>query len=257
MLTSGVLAVGLLVLGPSAHASQASAAMHDRYRDYLAPATSKAKSADTAHDQCSVPPESRVGAWLCTQAPPTATHEKAGGVVPLATTDYCGSNGCYYRYDDFHADFQSYIGFWGYGSKTLGSQTTYVNWQLTGAQTVSKPAQYQNSVATTTVVFSGDLLNSAPKANGSEISGAYSIFNAGNVPANTTKSWTPNGYKSYDNKNFDHSQVNEFSWNYPGYTGYWYSYVKSICTHSPDKTIYRFDSVSSLPANYGGGGYHA
>lgn len=173
-----------------------------------------------------------------------------------ATSSFCASNGCYYRYSDFLADFQSYIGIWGYGTKTLGSETTYVEWTLTGAQTVSKPAQYENSVATTNVIFSGNLLNAAPGVIGSNVSGAYSVYTAGNVPAAYTRSWTPNGYKSYDKNNFDHTQVNEFTWNFPGYSGYWYSYVKSICTHSPDKTIYRFDSVSSLPADYGGGGHH-
>ena len=106
------------------------------------------------------------------------------------------------------------------------------------------------------MTFTGDLLNAAPGAVGSAVPGAYSLYVAGNVPSGYVRAWGPNGYKSLDNTNWDHTQVNEFAWNFPGWSGYWYSYVKSICTHSSDKAIYRFDSASSLPADYGGGGWH-
>jgi hypothetical protein len=134
----------------------------------------------------------------------------------------------------------------------------YATFQITGAQTSSKPFYYYNTSGSQHVVFTGDLINAAPGAVGSEVSGAFSLYNAGTVPAATQIAWNPNGYKSYDNKNWDHSQVQQWSWKATSSdcnSGYWYVFAKSVCMHTSDKVTYRFDAVSQVPANPDGGGW--
>lgn len=256
----GLLLVALagpqLSSGASAVAEPSvSAAGANAYRDYLA-SDPAATAGGIGSDQCGKPVAGRVGKWWCPAAG-GAFADKVRAAVTPNSTGYCNSSGCYNRYDDYHVDFGSNSGNWGYGGRVLGQETHYVNWQLTGAQNVSKPVQYFNSVSTTSVVFTGDLINAAAGQTGTEVPGKFSLYNAGNVPANVVARWNPNGYKSYDNTQFDHSQVHQFSWNFPGYSGYWYSYVKSVVSHSPTKTVYKFNAVNSLPASPYGGGYRA
>jgi hypothetical protein len=42
----------------------------------------------------------------------------------------------------------------------------------------------------------------------------------------------PNGYSYYNNSMYDDNVVTEFSWEVPGYPGYWYFYVRSLCSHT-------------------------
>lgn len=225
------------------------------YRDYLS-TESGVTFGGVGSDQCSLPLSSRQGKWWCPGKSGGFADVVSAGVKTNSTA-YCNSSGCYNRYDDYHVDFGSNYGNWGYGSKVLGKEGHYVNWQLSGAQDVSKPVQYTNSVATQNVIFTGDLINAAAGQTGTAVAGKFSLYNAGNIAAGSTKRWDPNGYKSYDNTQFDHSQVHQFSWEYPGYSGYWYSYVKSVVSHSATKTIYKFNAVSSLPASPFGGGYRS
>jgi hypothetical protein len=78
----------------------------------------------------------------------------------------------------------------------------------------------------------------------------------GDVPPATQRAWLPNGFKSYDNKNFDHVQAVEFTWQDPEYPGTWYVFVKSLNATSPTKDIYKFRDAGQLPAEPFGGGYH-
>jgi hypothetical protein len=162
---------------------------------------------------------------------------------------------CRYRYDDFHADVEV-AGNWGWGDQQLGTMQGYADFQLAGAQTTSKPVQYTNTAYTTGVVFSGNLLNSAPGVAGDPVDGTFSVYNAGDVVAGGSTSWLPNGYKSYDNTMWDHSQVIEWAFSAPDYPGYWYLYAKSTCTHTSDKVIYRFDGVDQVPADPDGAGWN-
>ena len=54
---------------------------------------------------------------------------------------------------------------------------------------------------------------------------------------------------------WDHSQVHQWSFNAPGYPGYWYIFAKSTCTHTVDESIYRFYAVDQVPANPSGAGW--
>lgn len=198
-------------------------------------------------DQCGRPVSARVGNWYCA--------EPARGGQQAQPPGFCNSSGCYRRLNDFRADFQSSPGVWGFGGRVLGRQEHYVTWQLTGARMTARPVYYRNSVDTIDVVFSGDLLNAAPGVIGGPVGGAYSLHNAGAVPGGTQRAWAPNGYTAIDRSNFDHVQVIQFSWAFPGYPGYWYTYVKSLNATSTDKTIYRFRGVDQLPADPYGGGY--
>lgn len=228
------------------------------YRDYLATPAGAASSVTVetvGAAECGKQISARQGNWACFEtAGKVASAAPPGASAAAAATSYCNNGGCYQRYDDFHADYQSTQLTWGYGSQPLGIESHYVNIQLTGASSQAKAVTYRNSTATSNVFFTGDLINAAPGAVGSSVSGAFSLYSAGSVAANTSKSWSPNGYKIYDNTQFDHSLVNQFSWEKTGYQGYWYVYVKSISAHTDVRNstsaLYRFRSPisTSLPS---------
>jgi hypothetical protein len=199
-------------------------------------------------DQCARPVAQRSGPWYCPQ-PSSAVRPGSG---------FCDVSGCYHRTNDLRADFQSSPGVWGYDRRVLGEMTFYVRWQLAGKLTWSKPVYYKNSVATKDVIFTGDLLNAAPGRDGDPVGGAADLHYIGTVPANTNRAWTPNGFKSFDNTTWDHSQVHQFSWKFGNYPGYWYAWIKSICTHTGRRgegAIYRFRAEDKLPAHPHGGGW--
>ena len=254
LLRIGVLATAaVFVAGTSPAWAASGAAASSATPAYLS-------AASAGEDQCTKPVAERVGNWVCYTTATGAVQPARSATVTPAATGFCNSSGCYERYDDFHADFDSYDATFGYGTKVLGSEHHYVDWQITGAQIVAKPAQMYTSISTTSLIYTGDLLNAAPGATGSSISGKYATYSAGNAAPFEVKAWLPNGYKSYDNTMWDHSQVVEFTWNVPGYSGYWYAYVKSISSHTTvlgTGAIYRFAAVTGLPASPYGGGWHS
>lgn len=218
-------------------------------QDYMPPGA-------TINPQCNQPVSERVGNWWCPTAggsAPTQAHATPALTTP--TGGFCNSSGCYHQYDDFKVDFESSNGSWGYGPTTLGVESHSITWQLTGAESRAQPVSYFNSVPTTDVIFSGDLFNAAPGVEGDPVGGANGVNVVGNVDAFTPTRWNPNGFKSYDNTAYDHSQVIQISWKYPGYDGYWYTYTKSPSSHDSAKTTYRFDGVDQLPSMPFGGGY--
>ena len=114
----------------------------------------------------------------------------------------------------------------------------------------------------TNVVFSAAMFNGAPGVphGGSEIRKSRSVSPSTPVVGpDTTVSWSPNGYIFYNNTMYDHNVVTEFSWNVPGYRGYWYLYVRSLCSHT--KTLgssaqYRFGSLTALTGDKASAGWH-
>ncbi|HVK21968.1 MAG TPA: hypothetical protein VM677_11465 [Actinokineospora sp.] len=251
MAALSVLTLPLVVAGAAtADRGQVQPGPGGKYQDYLG---STAMASGTGADQCGVEPSKRKGNWVCLDAKdkPVQTFRPNG-----INSSYCISGNCWNRYSDLQAD-ASISGNWGYGGTILGHVDLYVSYNLAGAETWSKPVQYKNSRATTNVILTGDLINAAPGATGSQVPGKFSLYQAGNIPPGLTRSWAPNGYKSYDNTMWDHSQVHQWSWNTSGYSGYWYAYIKSISTHTPDKVTYRFYSVNQLPANAYGAGWRA
>jgi len=49
----------------------------------------------------------------------------------------------------------------------------------------------------------------------------------------------------------------QYSFQLPGYPGYWYEFYKSIVSHSPvvPASAYTFDSVDTLPGEAAGDGW--
>lgn len=188
--------------------------------------------------------------------PGTIDRRSPNGAAIAASTGFCNTGGCYTRYNDFQADYSANSGTWGYGSTVLGRETHSVDWSLTGAQNISKPVQYINSVTTKNVVFTGDLLYGTNGTPGTQISGKMGLYLAGAVAGGTPRYWDPNGYKSYDTSRTCHIVVHQFSWEYGSYSGYWYSYVKSIVHCQNGDGIYRFHAVTGLPSSPYGGGYN-
>lgn len=246
---TALCALSFTFMGGTAQAGQAGADAPYAHQDYLSASHSTQAAGSGGSDQCGKATSQRVGNWVCPAAPSASTPMKA------AYTNYCDPIICWYKYDQKSADVGG-SDYWGYGGTQLGNVDVYAGFQLQGAQTVSYPVQYRNSGDTTNVVFTGDLLNAAPGVEGTQVSGKFSLYNAGNVPAGTMATWDPNGYKSYDNTMWDHSQVHEWTWNAPGYPGSWYIYAKSTCTHTFDQINYEFYAVDQLPANPDGNGWN-
>lgn len=240
-----------LVVTGTAHATGSTDPNPGAYQDYLH-APSGASIGASGSDQCGVDISMRVGNWVCFAPTKTEISRRAS---TNDTTNWCNEWDCRYRYDDFAADLDA-AGIYGFGGEWLGRVDVYAFFQLAGAQTWSQDVYYRNSRDSKEVVFVGDLLNAAPGVVGGRVDGAFSLYNAGNVPGGTTKRWDPNGYKSYDNQNWDHTQVHEWAFGIDGYPGYWYLYAKSTCTQTDDKTIYRFYNVEQVPADANGAGWN-
>jgi len=127
---------------------------------------------------------------------------------------------------------------YGYGKDILGTAYASAAWQLSGAQSWSKPVRFRATGEIQNMAFSGEMFNGAPKIphGGSEISGTRAVSGTtASAAPNTTISWNPNGYKAYNNTIYDHNVVTEFSWSVPGYPGYWYFYARSLCSHTTKK----------------------
>jgi hypothetical protein len=75
----------------------------------------------------------------------------------------------------------------------------------------------------------------------------------------TTISGNPSGYSFYNNTMYYHNVVTQFSWNVPGYPGYWYFYARSLCSHTKTRgnaAMYRFAPLSTgLPGDKSAAGY--
>ena len=149
-------------MGGTAQAAQAHTHAKEAHQEYL---DSTQTVGGSGSDQCGSELSKRIGNWVCPAPASTAPKAAAG-------TGYCEVSGyaCRYRYDDFSADVGA-SGYWGWNGTMLGKVDVYASFQLAGAQTWSKPVSYTNSAATTNVIFTGDLINAAPGAQGSQVAG--------------------------------------------------------------------------------------
>jgi hypothetical protein len=120
----------------------------------------------------------------------------------------------------------------------------------------------ERSGQTRDVLFSGAMFNGAPGVphGGSAIRGSLGFSR--NTPVagpGTTISWNPDGYSYYNNSMYDHNVVTEFSWEVPGYPGYWYFYVRSLCSHTTRTgryASYRFAPLAGgLPGDKAAAGH--
>jgi hypothetical protein len=257
-----LLVVGGMVglAGPAQSATTRPANQAPVNADYLARNTPQQNAASGA-DQCGKTLAQRTGAWAC---PVTATTSSM--TTPRAITGWCHANaGCWQRTSDFEAQETSSLAVWGWGSTRLGEERHFIHIYLQGSQAWSNDVQYFNTRATNNVMVTGDLTNAAPGAVGQQVPGKWSVYNAGDVPGYTWRNvFVPNGYKSYDNHNWDHSQVHQFSWRMNGYPGYWWTSVKSISAHTTQRNvtgaIYRFrccTEAAEMPAAWFQAGWHA
>lgn len=213
-------------------------------------------------DDCSLPVEQRSSAWACMDgsgpvgsvSPNTPGAAQGGGPdgeTPAHTTGYCRHAGCWYRYSDFHGDFQSNEFSYGYGGHELGHGDLYVNWTLVGPKETLDPVRAYLSTSTTKVVASAAMMNGAEKTKGGRLVAGPVFRNwPGDHAQNVTYSW-PKSRRAWfrDYHNWDHNTVVQYSWHIPNYSGvYWWVWVRSIVSHTTTRNtrtaIYRFDKVS-------------
>jgi plastocyanin len=216
----------------------------------------------TSDPQCSIAQADRVGTWACDDSD-DSSGSTAGQPSPAwYGGGYCIlQSGCWIRTDDFKASWSATV-VYGYGSTRLGTAKGSITWQLVGARSISKPIRWSASGQTRNVMFSAAMYNGAPGVphGGSYIrdSQAFSPSTAVAGPG-TTISWNPNGYSFYNNTMYDHNVVTQFSWNVPGYPGYWYFYARSLCSHTKTRgnaAIYRFAQLSTgMPGDKSSAGY--
>ena len=221
-----------------------------------------AETSATTDPQCALAPAQRVGSWVCDDAATSSgstTSQPSSAMV--GREGYCSATGCWNRLDDLVASWSADFTY-GWGSTRLGTGTASITWKLAGARSYSKPIRWKASGQTRNVVFSAAMFNGAPGVphGGSEIRKSRSVSpSTAVVGPDTSVSWSPNGYSFYNNTMYDHNVVTEFSWNVPGYPGYWYLYVRSLCSHT--KTLgssaqYRFGSLTDLPGDKASAGWH-
>lgn len=233
LLALSVLVGGMLVAGTPASGTPAAPAPV-RTASWSAPMASTANT-----NQCGTPVASRRGAWACPSA----------GVHPDTGSTYCQTAGCWDRIDDFHSNFSTDV-YYGWGGRNLGYVYVEFDWQLSGGTTYANPVLaifYPNAgVGILGVDMNGDLFNGAPGVpnGGSRITGV--VWSPHYGPG-TSYRWT--SWSAYDRSNWDHNSINEVQWTVSGTSGYYYFWARSICSHTTDKQIYRYDSASSLPGN--------
>jgi hypothetical protein len=235
--------------------------------DYLGPNTPQQQAASGA-DQCGTALSHRQGAWACPVSTTTTATKLSGSALATASavTGWCHANaGCWQRTSDFEAQETSSLAVWGWNTTQLGEERHFIHIYLRGSQSWTNDIEYFNTHAASSVIVSGQLLNAAPGAVGQAVSGTFSTFSAGAVPAYTWRNvFTPNGYKSYNNTMWDHSQAHEFTWKVSGYPGYWWTSVKSISSHTTTRNvtgaIYRFrccTEAAEMPAAWFQAGWHS
>jgi hypothetical protein len=219
-------------------------------------AVTDAADATPAGSQCATDVSQRSGAWACvtdTSTTAAATTASAPTAADTATslTGWCRSfSGCWWRYDDFHADFQSSQFSYGFGSTRLGSGSMYVNWQLVGAKTTTGPAYVILSSSTTSVTGSVALMNGANNTTGGSLLVGPYFYNWTTAHGpNTRYAWPSTSYVwTREYNSWDHNTPVQFSWHIPGWYGmYWYVWTRSIVSHTTIRNpnaIYRFDPAS-------------
>lgn len=221
---------------------------------------------------CSLPVDQRSSAWACfegggpvgsvsTDTPGAAVGAGPDGEIPAHTTGYCHHAGCWYRYSDFHADYQSYEFSYGYGGDELGTGKMYVNWKLVGPKETLDPLSAELSTSTTRVIASAALMNGAEKTKGGRLVAGPKFYTWRDHLPGTTYRW-PSSKRPWfrDYHNWDHNTVAQFSWRLPGYSGmYWWVWVRSVISHTKTRNtpsaIYRFDKVSWVTQAPAAGGW--
>jgi len=177
----------------------------------------------------------------------------------MANPQYCISNGCYVKYSATQADYNSQRGNIGYGPQVLGSADFYVEWNLNGAQSISKPVWFEATPNLSWLQFEGQRLrvnSSYPK--GTAVDGTYAPYGPVNPAAGERVYWSPNGYKAYNNTYNNQSVAHNFTFGVEGFPGRWYTYVKSPIFRDGDNNgTYFFGSVSDVPSDPANAGYSA
>lgn len=205
--------------------------------------------------QCAVPAADRVGSWVCDSSDSVTDGEAA----PALWWGFCSYQySCWSRADDFNAKWDGRVAY-GYGRTTLGTAYGSVAWQLVGGRSISWPIRWSASGQTEDVMFSATMFNGVPGVprGGSPIRGSLDFSN--NTPivgSNRLVYWS---YSHYNDSMYDHNVVTEFSWEVPGYPGYWYFYVRSLSSHTTRlgrSAIYRFAPLfGGLPGDKDGAGH--
>jgi len=224
-------------------------------------ASTPAGPSATTDPQCALAPADRVGSWVCDDPDTSGGSTSQPSPAMFGQEGYCSAKGCWNRLSDFEASWSADFTY-GWGSTRLGTGTASITWKLVGARSTSKPIRWKASGQTRNVVFEAAMFNGAPGVahGGSYIKGSRSYSPSTPVGSpGTTISWYPNGYSYYNNTMYDHNVVTEFSWNVPGYPGYWYLYARSLCSHTKtlgSSALYRFGSLTALPGDSASAGWH-
>jgi hypothetical protein len=198
-----------------------------------------------------------------TSAPPVGWVTFNTGIArPMnaaATTGFCNLDGCWYRADATHVEWDSQVFAYGYGSTHLGTGFAYIKWTLNGGNMRGNPVRFQVTSYTTHAYFEGEVRNGAPG-----VSGGGSLLTRGLSPtygAKAANTWlycnAPNGWGSYNIGVWDKNMTDYMYWNLSNYPGSWYVYARSVVAHatSSAKNNYFFDAVNQLPGSPDGAGW--
>lgn len=279
------MAAGLLAAGAAAAAVPGSAHAADPgYHDYLTHSSHVAAQAsedpsdpnlpdgppgdpsDGIDPVCKLPVAERTGNWFCPdEAGSAALAQKAaklaaddGGASTMST---CKSGGCWNRYATYHSDFSGH-GTYGYNGHGVGTVDLGFTVKNAGGQLTTFPVHFDASTVTSSLHMEGDrFYYSASTPAGAPVTPSkFGFVNYGGAIAGAYRTWTPNGYKSYENTVAHTGVVIEWVWGHPEYPGTWYFYAKSIKAHrngTGSAITYQFGADNDLGSSPIGSGYHA
>ncbi len=211
----------------------------------------------TTDPQCVLPAEERVGAWVCDNPDGPTEGETTANVWPTCSL----TQSCWARTSALTAEWDGRL-YYGWGLKTLGTVSPTIKWRLNAGRAYSRPS-WRATGHTRNVMFSASMYNGAPNVprGGSYISGSLDFSpHVRFVAPNTTVTWPGDDYSHRDVSMWDHNVVTQFSWEVPGYPGYWYFYIRSPVSHTTRLGLwaaYRFDYPwrADLPGDKSGHGY--
>jgi hypothetical protein len=217
-------------------------------------------------DQCDHPLAERTNAWVCPASSPSVSPADTVSIgrseKASAAAEACSVSGCWDRVGAAEVEFLGQ-GTYGFGRTRLGNVKFHILINMNGAQSISKPVQFESTRGVRNLIMEGvRLYVSAAYPQGHPVQGksTHAAYVRKSVAANSQAEWKPNGYKSFENTTTYASIQHTFSWQdvSSGYPGKWFFVVKSPKAehHVDDKDHkYWFDDVNDLPANWYYSGY--
>ncbi len=255
----------MLAIAPQAASGAVSSSRTTIAVGYTATTTS-----DPSTDQCSVPVDSRTGAWTCPDTTPTSAARAARAAraalgkklvsaadVAAAGTGWCTIDGCWTKIDSATNTFDGSVTY-GYGGTMLGTGRLHFKIVAKGSNIKAYPLWFSASRGTTNIIISTeDLYVSSARPEGNHQDPIlYAQKSWGSAAGGVSTQW-PSPGKSWTNGVAYVTVANEAQWqDYSSqYPGTWYMWAKSIKLARQSSGAYNSQCDSCVPQDPAGSGW--